>query len=143
MVSETVITGKEKRARRPLRHYRKHRDGVVVAGASCILPVSLGLTWTAAALGQEEREVLPFLALARLAEQHVRPLHLLVAQLSLQEHRQGHPRSIHLSLHLHGSTSLSLSPPITRNRKGTDLIQGPRNAKELKSFDNGGSYPEI
>lgn len=109
LVSETVITGKEKRARRPLRHYRKHRDGVVVAGASCILPVSLGLTWTAAALGQEEREVLPFLALARLAEQHVRPLHLLVAQLSLQEHRQGHPRSIHLSLHLHGSTSLSLS----------------------------------
>jgi len=101
-----------------LNHYRKHGNGVVVA---CILAASAAATAAAfargaVAPGHEEREVLPFLALVGLPEQDVRPLHLLVPQLPLEEHSQGHTGPIDVGVHLHRSSGLQIPPPPIRRQ---------------------------
>ncbi|GJN41017.1 hypothetical protein PR202_gn00337 [Eleusine coracana subsp. coracana] len=55
------------------------------------------LSWATVALGHEEREILPFFALAGLPEQDVRLLHLLVVELPLQKHGQWHAGPVHLA----------------------------------------------
>lgn len=120
----------KKRRRESVNYYRKHGDGVVVTSILATGGAAGALAGAAIALGHEEREVLPFLALVGLPEEDVRPLHLLVAQLPLEEHGQGHAGPVYVGVHLHRKprrrNSTPPIPPITPKDRAGRRIWGAR-----------------